>query len=63
MRVLGYDPRRFRARNAGRPADCHRSQTMPDTSQPDIGLGSNILNRCRLTPALPALSFEGVTLD
>ena len=36
---------------------------MPDTLQPDIGLGSNILNRCRLTPALPALSFEGVTLD
>ncbi len=36
---------------------------MPDSLQPDIGLGTNILRRCALTPALPALSFEGVTLD
>lgn len=36
---------------------------MPETLQPDIGLGTNILRRCALTPALPALSFEGHTLD
>ena len=36
---------------------------MPVTTQPDIGLGAMILRRCALTPALPALSFEGATLD
>jgi len=36
---------------------------MPDSPQPDIGLGTNILRRCALTPALPALTFEGTTLD
>ena len=36
---------------------------MPETTQPDIGLGAMILRRCALTPALPALSFEGATLD
>ena len=35
---------------------------MPDSPQPDIGLGTNILRRCALTPALPALTFEGTTL-
>ena len=36
---------------------------MPHTTQPEIGLGTMILRRCALSPALPALSFEGATLD
>ncbi|MFM7784529.1 MAG: AMP-binding protein, partial [Gammaproteobacteria bacterium] len=32
-------------------------------SSPEIGLGTTLLRRCELTPDLPALSFEGETLD
>ena len=36
---------------------------MPEQATPDVGLGSTLLRRCALTPALPALSFEGETID
>ena len=36
---------------------------MPEPMAPDVGLGATILRRCQLVPELPALSFEGETLD